>query len=74
MSKDQMISLIIYVVAFLLFFSLIFKILTSTRLDEAFKKGRVSEIRLAYILISIICSYLLCEFINRLLSFYGFSL
>lgn len=74
MSKEQMVSLIIYVALFLLFFAIIFKILISSRLEECFKKGKVTEIRLAYIIISLICSYLLCEFINRLLSFYGFSL
>lgn len=60
---------IIYATMLVLFFGLSFYILRATRLEEIFKKGHVTEIRIAYFIISFITAFLLTELVSKLLSF-----
>lgn len=60
---------IIYATMLVLFFGLSFYILKATRLEEIFKKGHVTEIRIAYFIISFITAFLLTELVSKLLSF-----
>ena len=69
-----MLNCIIYVIVLILFFVIVFKLLCASRLEECFKQGRVTEIKIAYVLISLIVSFLLCELIDKFLSFYGIAL
>lgn len=65
---------VIYIIVLLFFFSIIFKVLRASRLEECFKQGHIFEIRVAYVVISLIISYLLCEMVDKFLSIYGLSL
>ncbi len=60
---------IIYATMLVMFFGLSFYILRATRLEEIFKKGHVTEIRIAYFIISFITAFLLTELVSKLLSF-----
>lgn len=55
-----------YVVAFLTFFVIIYLVLLASRLQECFKQGRIWQIRVSYIIISMITSYLVVECIQAL--------
>lgn len=48
----------IFVIGFCAMFIVSFAVLQASRLEECFKKGRVWQIRVAYIILSIIISYL----------------
>lgn len=65
---------IIYSIIFIIFFGLTFYSLRGSRLEEAFKKGRVFEIRLAYFLISILVGFAAAELLYRLYSLTSASL
>lgn len=65
---------IIYALVFVFFFGLIFYILRACRLERAFEQGKVFEIKMAYVILSLIGSFLVCEFIDKLLSFAGLRL
>ncbi len=65
---------IIYSIIFIIFFGLTFYSLRASRLEEAFKKGRVFEIRLAYFLISILVGFAASELLYRLYSLTSASL
>ncbi len=55
-----------YLFIFCISYYVVFKILLASNLDNFFKKGRVREIRGAYMLLSIILSYLLTEFLIKI--------
>ncbi len=65
---------ILYATMLVVFFGLSFYILRATRLEEAFKKGHVTEIRIAYFVISFIMAFLLTELVSKLLSFANLNL
>ncbi|VEU80247.1 DUF1146 domain-containing protein [Haploplasma axanthum] len=65
-----MTRLIIYFVALLLFFAIVFKVLRALNLENAFKKNHVWEIKVAYIIFSIVIAHLLAEVVMKL---YGWS-
>lgn len=65
---DYLVVKIIYVVIFLAFIPVFFKILRAIEIEKYFKKGMTIEIRLAYILFSIILSQLLTSGIERIFS------
>ncbi|MCR5706224.1 MAG: DUF1146 domain-containing protein [Acholeplasmatales bacterium] len=65
---------ILYSVTFIIFFGLAFYSLRASRLEEAFKKGRVFEIRLAYFLISLVVGVAASELLYRIFSLTGASL
>lgn len=54
----------VYVFTFLLGIPLFWNILFALRFESIFQKGKVWQIRLAYVLVSIILSHLLAEGIN----------
>lgn len=61
-------SIIIYFISFLIFFVISLKILMETNIYKVFKQGKIVEIRLFYILLSLIMSTILSfgltKFIN----------
>ena len=59
-----------YIGFLILGFGLCFKVLQSSRLDEFFKQGHTTYIRLAYFLISLIGGHLLAEIGMNLISFF----
>lgn len=65
---------LIYAITFICFMFITFFVLRASRLEEAFKQGRVTEIRVAYVIISLISAYLLTELVFRMLSFAGVNL
>ncbi len=65
---------IIYATMLALFFGLSFYILRATRIEEAFKKGHVTEIRIAYFVLSFIIAFLLTELVSKLISFANINL
>lgn len=60
----------IYVCIFLMFLPLFFFILRASELEKHFKQGKVFEIRLAYILFSMILSFLATKSIELLFSWF----
>ncbi|MGM9971832.1 MAG: DUF1146 family protein [Anaeroplasmataceae bacterium] len=69
-----MIEGIIYAIILVFFFIMIYRCLNALNLGHLFKQGRVFEIRFMFVIISLILSYLMCELINKFLSFAGISL
>lgn len=67
-------EILIYSLTFILFFVISFYVLRASRLEEAFKQGRVAEIRVAYVLISLISAFIMCELVDKLLSFADLNL
>lgn len=67
-------EILIYSLTFILFFVIAFYVLRASRLEEAFKQGRVAEIRVAYVLISLISAFIMCELVDKLLSFADLNL
>lgn len=65
-----MITKIVYIVCFILFIPIIFKILRAIEIEKYFKTGHVNEIRLAYIIISIVIAELLTQGIERIFSLF----
>jgi len=58
---------VLFIVFFLGFIPLIFKVLVAMEIHLLFKQGKVMEIRLAYIAITLIISYLLASSITGIL-------
>ena len=54
----------IYVFTFLLALPLVYNILYSLRFETVFKNGKVWQIKIGYILLTLICSHLLAEMLN----------
>ncbi len=65
---------IIYSLVFVFFLGLSFFILRAVRIERAFEQNHVFEIRAAYLILSIISAFLMCEFIWKLLTLSGVNL
>lgn len=65
---------IIYALVLSFFIIIIYKCLNALNFEHMFKQGRVFEIKFMFIIMSLILSYLICELIDKLLSFGGLSL
>lgn len=65
---------IIYAGIFVGFMIIVFYILRALRIERAFAAGHVFEIRCAYVLITLAFSYILSEFVCRMLGFAGINI
>lgn len=65
---NDLVIKIIYVIIFIGFVPVFFKILKALEIEKYFKKGMTTEIKLAYILFSIILSQILTSGIERIFS------
>lgn len=63
---NEFVLKIIYVIIFIAFIPVFFKILRSLEIEKYFKKGMTLEIKIAYVLFSIILSELLTSAIERI--------
>ena len=54
----------IYVFTFLLAMPLVWNILYSLRFETVFKSGKIWQIKIGYILLTLICSHLIAEAID----------
>ena len=54
----------IYVFTFLLALPLVYNILYSLRFETVFKNGKVWQIKIGYIFLTLICSHLLAEMLS----------
>ena len=54
----------IYVFTFLLAMPLVWNILYSLRFETVFKNGKIWQIKIGYILLTLICSHLIAEAID----------
>ena len=57
-----------YVFTFLLAIPLVYNILYSLRFETVFKHGKVWQIKIGYILLTLICSHLLAEMLETFVS------
>ena len=64
------INLMIYIMGFCVTFYVTFQILLASRLEEGFKKGKIWQIRVAYIFICIIVSHLVMSSIIYICSYF----
>lgn len=60
----------IFIVVFLLFIPIVFKLLRSLKFEHLFQQGKVFEIRCAYILATILISEILTQALERLFSLF----
>ena len=60
----------IYFISLLTFFTVVFKVLRSINIENIFKKNHVFQIKLTYILISLVIAHIIAEII---LKFYGWA-
>lgn len=67
LGQSEMIELLIYFIALIIFYIIAFNVLKAIHIEAAFKKNHIFEIRIAYILFSIIIAHLLAEIV---LNFY----
>lgn len=57
---------IVYSLIFVFFLGLVFYVLKAMRIERVFEQGKIFEIRMAYIILSIVFSFLLTEFVWRI--------
>ncbi len=69
-----MIEGIVYALVLIFFTFMIYRCLNALNIDNRFKQGRLFEIKFMFIVISIVISFLLCELLDKILSFGGLSL
>ncbi len=67
-----MVEGILFSVGFCIFYVVTFLILQASRLDEAFKKGKIIHIRIAYFLLSFIIAFLLTYGLSYLVNLFKF--
>ena len=60
----------IFIVVFLLFIPIVFKLLRSLKFEHLFQQGKVFEIICAYILATILISEILTQALERLFSLF----
>lgn len=64
------VSYLVYIIGFLIMLPVVFLVLKGSRLDECFKKGKVGEIKIAYLLISIIVAHLFMSAFQHICNFF----
>jgi uncharacterized membrane protein YwzB len=65
MNSEQILNLI-YISSFCFFSVITYQILLASRINEAFKQGKIWQIRVAYVLISLVTSYLISELLYKI--------
>ncbi|HHT55238.1 MAG TPA: DUF1146 domain-containing protein [Acholeplasma sp.] len=60
-----MYELIIYFVSLIIFFAVAFNVLKAVNIEGMFKKNKITEIKIAYIIISLVIAHILSEIVLK---------